>query len=465
MTKLPECIQRAERARLFPILAETSKEGRTLSIFLATLSSVRELNTRFLGEVGQRVGATAKVRSFTEIEFKCAPGETNLGRPDGLIILDIGTRRWTALVEAKVGRSEITSEQLERYLTLAKQNKIDAVITISNQFSAVPRHHPVRVNMSKFKGVELFHFPWMHVLTEADLLTINRDVQDDDQAYILNEFLRFISHESAGVQGFTQMPDAWPNLLTTIKAGGPLNKSADVGRVAEAWQQEARDLCLVLSRQLKSLVSERLSRAALSSSEVRFQSDVESITRDQILSVTYDIPGAAALLEVKLDLRGRSVLVSMRVRAPEDRVYNSAKLNWLLRQLPEAPNDDLHIRCHWPKTSAPTQFKLSDLRVQPRKMEDGKGKMTVIAFEVIMASDLGRRFDQRRNFVDELERVVPEFYIEVGQHLKAWQAPPPKVVQARDEASKVTPAAISENAEATSDEWPTTGAIDQTRTD
>jgi len=353
-------------------------------------------------------------------------------------------------VEAKVGRSEITAEQLDRYLTLAKQNRIDAVITISNQFSAVPHHHPVRMSMNKFKGVSLFHFSWMHILTEADLLTINRDVRDDDQAYMLKEFLRFISHESAGVQGFHQMPEAWPNLLTTIKAGGPLNKSADVAGVAEAWQQETRDLCLVLSRQLKRLVSQRLNRAAIADPEMRFQADVETIRRNQILSVSYDIPDAASPLEVMLDLRGKSVLVSMRVRAPEDRVYNRARLSWLLRQLPDVENDDLYIRCHWPKTSAPTQYKLRDLRVDPAQIEVGKGKMKVAAFDVILASDLGRRFDQRRNFIDALQRAVPEFYLEVGQHLTAWQPQPPKITEGREEASDVSPAAISESAEAAS---------------
>ena len=56
MSNLPECIERAERARLFPILAETSKEGRTLSIFLATLAAVRELRANLLSAVGQKLG-------------------------------------------------------------------------------------------------------------------------------------------------------------------------------------------------------------------------------------------------------------------------------------------------------------------------------------------------------------------------------------------------------------------------
>jgi hypothetical protein len=219
MSKLPDCIERADRARLFPILAETSKEGRTLSIFLATLATVRELRVNLLSAIGQRIGPATTVRTYTEAVFKCAKGEPNLGRPDGLIVLDTYGRRWTALVEAKVGKSDISAEQLGRYLELAKKNKIDAVITISNQFSVVPQHHPLRINMTKYKGVDLFHFSWMHILTEADLLTVNRDVNDDDQAYILSEFLRFISHESAGVQGFSQMPAEWPDVVAKVQAG------------------------------------------------------------------------------------------------------------------------------------------------------------------------------------------------------------------------------------------------------
>ena len=262
MSKLPDCIARAERARLFPILAETSKEGRTLSIFLATLAAVRELRANLLNAIGQRTGPTSKLRTYTEVTFKCAKGEADLGRPDGLLVLDSWGRRWTALVEAKVGKVDISPEQLERYLDLAKKNKIDAVITISNQFSVVPQHHPLRINMGRYKGVELFHFSWMHILTEADLLTVNKDVDDDDQAYILSEFLRFISHESAGVQGFTQMPPAWPEVVAKVQAGGTLQRTAEVNAVAEAWVQESRDLCLILSRQLKRQVSQRLSRAA-----------------------------------------------------------------------------------------------------------------------------------------------------------------------------------------------------------
>lgn len=457
MSTLPDCIARAERARLFPILAETSKEGRTLSIFLSTFASVRELRANLLGAIGVRVGTTAKVRTYTEAVFKCAKGEADLGRPDGLIVLDSWGRRWTALVEAKIGKNELSPEQLERYLELAKKNGIDAVITISNQFSAVPQHHPIKVNMTKFKGVQLFHFSWMHILTEADLLTINRDVEDDDQAYILSEFLRFISHESAGVQGFTQMPAAWPDVVSRVQAGGALHKTADVAAVAQAWVQESRDLCLILSRQLRRQVAQRLSRAALADPEVRFQEDVARLCADQCLSTAFDIPNAAAPISLRVDLQRRSLHVSMRVRAPQDRVSSKARLNWLLRQIPDKAEGDLHVRCIWPTTSPPTTFRLADLRADPTKIDEGKGKLKVSAFEVVLVADLGRRFDQRKTFIEELERAVPAFYETVGQHLRAWQAPAPRLPEERAQPADVSPAAISEETEASSLQWAAPG--------
>ncbi|MGF1549081.1 MAG: hypothetical protein ACFBQW_00880 [Sphingomonadaceae bacterium] len=449
MSDLPDCIKRAERARLFPILAETSKEGRTLSIFLATLAKVRELRENLLKAIGQPPGKTGKLRCYTEIEFKCARREPDLGRPDGLLVLDKWGKRWTALVEAKVGKEEISAPQLERYLELAKKNRLDAVITISNQFSAVPQHHPLQANIKRYGPVELFHFSWMHILTEADLLVQNKEVGDDDQAYVLSEFRRFISHDSAGVQNFKQMPHEWSELLTKVKAGGTPQDSLLVHAVAEAWQQEARDLCLTLSRQLQQPVRQRLSWGAKNDPQIRFADDVASLCDEQRLEVEIDIPDAASPLLVTLDLRRRSILVSMKLKAPRDRKSSRARLNWLLRQIPQETEAEkhIHIRCQWPATSPDSQFTLSDLRDDPDRIQDDKGKMQVTGFEVIWLTDLGHRFEQRRTLINELEEAVPAFYEHVGQHLKAWQPRAPKMKEERSQPEQVSPQAISLTAE------------------
>ncbi len=287
----------------------------------------------------------------------------------------------------------------------------------------------------------------MHILTETELLTVNRDIEDDDQAYMLKEFRRFISHESAGVQGFDQMPAEWPELVTKAKAGGVLQPGAEVKAVAEAWQQESRDLCLILSRQLQRQVSQRLSRGALSNPEVRFQEDVDSLCKDQRLQVAMDIPDAAASLNIVVDLRGRTVRVFMNVKAPGDQLSSKARLNWLLRQVPEGPRTTCTFGVIGPAALRRPSFRLQRSGRNSSRIE-GKGKMQVTSFDVVWLADLGRRFEQRRNFIDDLERAVPAFYEKVGQHLKAWQPPAPKLKEERAEPEDVTPAAISQDAEA-----------------
>jgi hypothetical protein len=103
MKELPAILARGERARLFPVLAETSKEGRTLSIFLACFQNVDEFSRSLLSTLGVRAGSRARIETFTEVELRKANGASKY-RPDGLIQITTGSKVWSALVEAKVGR-------------------------------------------------------------------------------------------------------------------------------------------------------------------------------------------------------------------------------------------------------------------------------------------------------------------------------------------------------------------------
>ncbi len=439
-------ISNPQRSRLFPVLADTSKEGRTLSIFLTTLASVRNFSHNILGAVGQRIGVNAKIKTYTEVTFKSGVNPT-LGRPDGLIVLKVGKREWTALIEAKVGKEQVETEQLERYLDIAKQEKIDAVITITNQFSTVPDHHPVKINYKKYSKIGLYHFSWMHIMTVANLLTVNKDVDDDDQAFILKEFLRFISHPSAGVVGFTQMPPRWTEAVKLLQAGGRLATGDMVNEIVYAWQQETKDLCLILSRQLGTFVSEKLSRSALSDIKKRYEVDCKSLIDNQKLEVSFNIPDAASPLKVDVDFRSRTILNSMYLRAPDDKVSNKARLNWLLRQIPDNMLDEVHIRINWPGTSPINQFLASTIQDNPDCVQEGKGKMVLLGYDIIIPNDLGARFGQRKTIIQELEQRVPHYYESIGQHLRAWQSPAPKLSQDKVKPETVTPSEIAASLE------------------
>ena len=447
MSDLPPMIATGERARLFPVLSDTSKEGRTTSVFLACLANVRDYGAALLSSVGQRVGARTQFSVFTEVGFAKKIGEAGL-RPDGLIVLQVGNRRWSALVEAKIGANRLSQEQVESYIKLAQGNGIDAVITISNEFTPNPGHHPLGIRLNARSKVELYHWSWMYVLTEADLLISNEAVSDQEQKYILSELARFLTHPSAGVKGFDAMPKAWGDLNQTVRSGGAITPaSADAQEVVGAWHQEVRDLALILSRQTGVEVTTRLPRALASNMAARVKADLAALCDECALGTVLHVPDAAAPMEVNADLRNRSLTVSVRLQAPADKKSTRARVNWLIRQLKDVPGEDLHLRLRWPGRGPHTQHSLEALRADVGIAEADKPNLQVSSMDVCLVRQLGARFAQSKNFIRDVESIVPDFYTQVVQRLKAWQPPAPQVRQGRAEASDVTPSALAQDFE------------------
>jgi hypothetical protein len=77
MKELPDILVRGERARLFPVLADTSREGRTLSIFLSCFEVVPELGRALLSSVGAPNGARTQIEAYTEVGLKKGNGSVH----------------------------------------------------------------------------------------------------------------------------------------------------------------------------------------------------------------------------------------------------------------------------------------------------------------------------------------------------------------------------------------------------
>lgn len=445
---LPTYLKQGEKARLFPVLATTSKEGRATSILLACLSKIDEFGECMLRTVGQKIGKRTQLETFTEVVFKTEIKNSSRDRPDGLIVLNSGSKQWRALVESKVANSKLDFDQIEKYRLIAKENKLDCVITISNQFATSPENHPIQEVRKSRSKIPVFHWSWMFLLTNADLLIRNEGVADSDQILLLKELRRFLSHDSTGVTGFDRMPPEWTELNKLVSAGGTIpSKSEAAVSTLQAWHQETRDLALILSRQTRALVEERLPRNHWNSPKDRQRDELDALRTGEKLTSCLSIPNAAANLEVTCDLARRSITAGMLLKAPEDKVSTSARVRWLLRQIKSNMSADIYIRIHWPGRREPTQFEIATLREDPKLSEiDTKG-ISATGFFVCVSKKVGARFSQRAGFISELEEIVPLFYKEVGQHLTAWKKPAPKVRQDVKSASDVSVDAISDEAE------------------
>ena len=447
MAQKPDFIVRGEPARLFPVLADTSKEGRTLSIFLACLESVGGFGRALLSGLGLKIGTRGRISTFTEVVLAKSPADAK-HRPDGLIVVNTGKSIWTALVEAKVGASELTNAQIETYLSLAKLNGIDAVITLSNQFTPLPTHHPLTVSSVLTRKVALFHWSWGNVITQAHLLQELGQVDDREQLILLSELRRFLLHPSSGVKEFDQMPAAWSELCESVAAGGVINgKSQQCQDVVGSWHQLLDQITTVMSRQVNNQVQVSLGRAEATDPTERLKKASAILAKDVCLAADILVPNAAAPMQVSADFRKRVVSVSMRLRAPSDRKSTKARLSWLLKQLSAADLKDLHIRLFWPGRGKATQYPLAMLATNPEIVTDERPGMVVVSFEVLLVRELGAKFAQRKIIVAELVNSASLFYACVGERLTAWQPKPAKIAEGKLEPSSVSTEVLRDEAE------------------
>ena len=428
MTDMPDSLSCGEKARLIPVVADTSKEVRAVSIVLAAMTAVPALAKELLGSIGQNVGARANLQCFTEVGFHKCPEERKC-RPDGFILLE-GRRGqpWTCLIEAKIGRSELDAEQIEQYAALAKLNEVDAIITISNQFSALPTHHPLRISKSALKSVELYHWSWTNIVTHIMLLLGNLSVEDQDQRFILEEVLRYLSHESVGISRFDRMNSEWKDLISKVQSGAPLSKADPVvEQSVAAWAQVSRNTSLLMTQKIGTQVRLVLSRAQAEDAAIRLKEDCDLLVSEHQLQCALDVPDSAAPIRICADLQRRSLAISMEVAAPKDKQRASSRINWLVRQLGKADPSEMYIRARWPGRAGVTQAGLTDARESTAALERGREGLVPTSFEVVLVRDLAGKFSGSKTFIEALEEAVPHFYEQVGQHLRPYVATPPKI--------------------------------------
>lgn len=267
----------------------------------------------------------------------------------------------------------------------------------------------------------------MHVLTQAELLLTNEESSIAirrlscsncrvSSAMTALECKALTACRLPGVTWFSRLRTA------AVSPRSPLAKE-----VLEAWYQETRDLSLILSRKIGVHVTTRLARAHRADSQARLKADLETLSKDSAILSAWDIKDAAASLDCCVDLKTKTVAASMRLRAPSDRVKATARLNWLLRQLQSVTPEDLFIRLHWTGPGTFTQHSLHALRENPDAVSQDRPNAQLHTLEICLVRNFGGRFGQRRNFIVDVETLVPEFYERAGQRLKPWLPSAPKI--------------------------------------
>jgi len=96
---------------------------------------------------------------------------SNKDIPDALISLNQKTN-WNALVEVKIGSGDLDQAQLGRYLNRAISEKVDALITISNEMCSNPEYPPLRLKPAekRLRKIPHFHWSWRYIKYQAEII-------------------------------------------------------------------------------------------------------------------------------------------------------------------------------------------------------------------------------------------------------------------------------------------------------
>jgi len=423
---ITDLLQTGQIARLIPSVSDSKREERATSSLLATLMVVPAFAQEVLGECGAPIGIRAKMRCYTEVVFRAK--DEKKPRPDGLIVVSVGSREWSALIESKVAGAELKKEQIEEYLDLAKELGVDAVITFSNQFAPLPTHHPLPISKQKTKSVNLYHFSWLALVSKAILVTENKEVDDTEQGYILNELVRYLQHDASGVTSLTKMAAGWKDLCAAVQQGATISRNTEFVQASVAsWHQLLRYLAIQLSVSITKPVKICLSRARSKDPELNFQEDITELVKNNQLHAEFDIPNAAAKLEFSVDFMRRTINLIMRLDAPKNKVRPTASINWFVRQLKGTEEQDLSIRAYWPKRIPMTSASLRSIEEDPSILVPNNISDLPVSFEVVRVVDLAGRFKGAKTFVEDTAETFPTFYANVGQLLTKWVPKPPKV--------------------------------------
>ena len=231
----------------------------------------------------------------------------------------------------------LKDEQVSAYLDIAKANGFDGVLTISTQITATSSESPVVVDRRQLRGgLNLWHFSWWRVLTEAIVQQRYRGISDPDQEWILRELIHYLSNEASGAVGFEDMGEHWVSVRNAARDGSLRKGDAAARDVAERWEQFTNYLCLSLSQELGATVI--AARPRNQTTPARLDELVRELGSRGELRSMVRIPDAIGPVTIRADLRSRQTFLSVAIDAPREG-RAKGRFNWLIRQLKQAPDD------------------------------------------------------------------------------------------------------------------------------
>jgi hypothetical protein len=414
------------KARLIPVSGIGSvqeAEQRATSAFLAVLAVVRDLSIDLLSPFGASKAQKATVETFIEVR---TPGKTS--RPDGLIQVTYAGKTWSAFVEVKTGGNLLEVDQINAYWDLAREFNIDHVLTISNEIAPKEGLHPTPgLKVKANSRVTVSHLSWSAIVSSAIRIKRHKGVSDAEQAWLLEELIRYLQHPASGALDFADMGQHWVAVRDGAREETLTRKSPGLEDVVARWDQLLRFAALQLSAEIGEDVDPVYARGQ-SDHKQRTAALIDSMCDAGRLAGVLRIPNTAGDLNIEANVRSQRLTASLDVAAPRDR-GSRGRVSWLVNQLSDAPGD-LLIEVYARNARVPSSATLAQTRDDRMAVLDD-GKKDPHRFRIVHRSEMGmgRAAGKSPGFITTVLHLINTFYGDVVQQVAPWQPPAPKLTR------------------------------------
>ncbi len=232
------------------------------------------------------------------------------------------------------------------------------------------------------------------------------------------------------VRGFEGMGEDWVRVRDAAR-NETLRPGDDGARsVAARWEQLVQYVCLHLSQELGVDVSQLKPRGK--TTRDRVQEAIRRLADDGVLERSVRVPDAVAPIRIEANLRTKRVTTSVEIDAPKDLKRPQAKINWIIRQLREAPGD-LRIDVRFASSRQTSSALLDECRENPAALLNADDpKRDPRSFTLARWQSMGTKAGLGPgSFVAETRRQTTDFYRDLVQNLKPPQPTPPKIRESK----------------------------------
>ena len=452
-----------KEVRLFPsqhIRSIREAELRATASFLAVARAVSEFGRHVVSIAG---GPRGTLSCYTEVPFKVQTGaKCREERPDGVMRVTRGKTDWTALIEVKVGDNPLEQDQFDRYHTLAGDQGINALITISNQ-SALANGLPPQLTVGGWllRKVPVVHLSWERLLSEARLLSRRKAVADPDQQWMLEEWIRYVADAQSRIIEAPQMGEHWSKVLRCAREANLGACKSEMHDVVQRWDAFLRKVALRLRAKLGAEVKLKISRAEQKAPATLIKNLHANALNNGELSGVFKIPDAAGDLSVVVLLASRSVQYSIEIEAPTEGKATT-RIKWMIKQLlsQDVPAD-LVVQVHWGSRLV-SQGRMCDLKEQIESLlwdnngqnlpDKGSPRSFSLSWTLALPTGKGR---STAPVLEGIARGVEDFYGRVAEGIRPFAPKAPQLP--KEEPSKGQASDVDSTKEpATEPEAPTT---------